>query len=153
MIVPTAFIVTSLTVGSGHSAPPQGTPPPPGAPPPNSGPDPHNQHSAPYPQHGYGYQKPQAPNAILILILTIVGWAGVWPAGWVAFFLARKEMAEHPYCQMTRTCYWLSLVHVILSLVGLAFVAIYMIFWFAMFGLVVGGAAGASGGLPFIFIG
>jgi len=63
----------------------------------------------------------QAPNAVLMLILAIVGWVIVClaPAAWVAFFMARGAMQQYPNCGMTKAAYWLGLINMIFSAVGI----------------------------------
>lgn len=115
------------------------TPPPPSYPPSYTPPP----GTTPPPVYGGGGANEQHPNAVLMLILSIVGITGILTTipGIVAFFMAKSALTQYPNCGMTRAAYWLGLVCLILTAVGLVFVCLY----FVVIGLVFGGVMlGAS---------
>ncbi len=82
----------------------------------------------------------QAPNAVTMLILAILGYVVCAPCAWVAFFMAKGQMQQYPNCGMTKAAYWLGLVNIILAAVG---IVIYCVFFVIM------GASGAfSSAMP-----
>lgn len=66
-------------------------PPPPGTTPP--------------PVYGGGGMNEQAPNAVTMLILAILGYVVCAPCAWVAFFMARGAKMQYPNCGMTKAAY------------------------------------------------
>jgi hypothetical protein len=47
----------------------------------------------------------QAPNAVTMLILAILGYVVCAPCAWVAFFMARGAKMQYPNCGMTKAAY------------------------------------------------
>ena len=78
----------------------------------------------------------QAPNAVTMLILAILGYVVCAPCAWVAFFMARGAKMQYPNCGMTKAAYWLGLINLILAAVG---IAIYCVIFVIM------GASGVLG--------
>jgi hypothetical protein len=84
----------------------------------------------------------QHPNAVLMLILAILGITGMLThiPGIVAFFMAKNALTQYPNCGMTKAAYWLGLVCVILMSLALVAVCIYFVFIALVFGGIMAGA-------------
>jgi hypothetical protein len=89
-------------------------PPPPPPPPPTFGP----QGYAPPPSYGPPTQ--QAPNAVVAFVLSLAGFVtGFLLLGWIGFFMARASRRDYPTCGLTQAAYWIGLVDIIFTIIGL----------------------------------
>ncbi len=98
--------------------------------------------TTPPPAYRGGGMNEQHPNAVLMLILAILGITGMLThiPGIVAFFMAKNALTQYPNCGMTKAAYWLGLVCVILMSLALVAVCIYFVFIALVFGGIMAGA-------------
>ena len=114
-------------------------PPPPPSYPPSYVPPPG---TTPPPAYRGGGMNEQHPNAVLMLILAILGITGMLThiPGIVAFFMAKNALTQYPNCGMTKAAYWLGLACLILTALALVVVCIYFVFIALVFGGIMAGA-------------
>jgi len=112
-------------------------PPPPPSYPPSYIPPPG---TTPPPAYHGGGMNEQHPNAVLMLILAIVGITGMVTTipGVVAFFMAKNALTQYPNCGMTKAAYWLGLVCLILTALALVAVCLWIGYILFMLLLVAG---------------
>jgi len=119
---------------SSQPPPPPPPPPPPAAPPPMPPPGTPPPPMSPMQPAGLGASV-DPPNAVLMLVLSIVGLVICGPAALVGMIMAHGAMKQYPNSGMTKAAFWVGLVAVGLWVIG-------FLIWGAIFVI-----AAASGGL------